>query len=386
MQACASARRWKEILQEYNQLEDTYSRKFLNAVSPSKSSSVGRGKGKDAMTWNVLIADYEASLEDRKLMTLLWPHVREMGYAKNERDVCVGYFAANVVLGLVSHVSVFEEDKLMSTLRKQDQKRATTQCRSQLKSLNLPSSVEDVANRLQTMIDGIETTFKTIIEMEERKSKAIQTPRKGKGRVALHRGVKSTPSKMPLKKMSSQGLVKESPLKRPREEAEDTNETEVRVLPTPKRVRIDSSIRSEIWVIEESEVGDAPPTSEAEVECVVQFPLFGTGGSNASTIADLPDEDAEEDKDMDAMEVDEPIAPSKRTVLAQAQETSRRRSKPQPKREVLEDVEGMDWPTLAAYRKRLIDARSQNRDTTVLSRERWRPVFPDREFWDKVAV
>ena len=47
--------------------------------------------------------------EDRKLLALLWPHVREMGHAKDDRTICVGYFAANVVLGLVSRISGLRE-------------------------------------------------------------------------------------------------------------------------------------------------------------------------------------------------------------------------------------------------------------------------------------
>ena len=105
-QACAHAQRWKTILKEYKRLENAYSRKFPNTVSPSKSTGAGRGKGKGPLTWDVLMADYEESAEDRRLLTLLWPHVREMGYAKDDRAVCVGYFAANVVLGLVSSASV----------------------------------------------------------------------------------------------------------------------------------------------------------------------------------------------------------------------------------------------------------------------------------------
>jgi hypothetical protein len=80
-------------------------RKFPDAVSPSKSIGPGHRKAKTALTWDALMADYEAPAEDRKLLKLLWPHVREMGYAKDDRIVCVSYFAANVVLGLVSHVS-----------------------------------------------------------------------------------------------------------------------------------------------------------------------------------------------------------------------------------------------------------------------------------------
>jgi len=55
------------------------------------------------------MADYEVPAKDRKLLALLWPHVHEMGYAKDDRTICVGYFAANVVLGLVSRVSGFEK-------------------------------------------------------------------------------------------------------------------------------------------------------------------------------------------------------------------------------------------------------------------------------------
>lgn len=221
--------------------------------------------------------------------------------------------------------------------------------------------------------------------MEERKNKIAQTPSKGKGRVALPLGVKSTPSKTPLKKAESRALVKESPLKRRREDAEDKAEMEERVLPTPKRVRIDSSIGSESSVIEESDIADAPPSSEADVESMVRFPFFEIGHGNASIIADLPDEDGEEGGSMDAMEVDELVTPSKRKVLAQ-QERSSPKSQLEPRREVLEDVEEMDWSTLAAYRMRLVGARSNGRDMTELSRARWRPVFPDREFWDEMAV
>ena len=258
----------------------------------------------------------------------------------------------------------------------QDQKRATTQCKAYLKLLDLSSDAQ-VANRLQTMLDGIEPTFKTIIGGEERQSKVAQTPSKGKGRVALSLGVKSTPGKTPLRKTRN---VKESPLKRPREETEDKAKMEDSV---PKRVRIDSSIGSETSVVEESDFAEAVPSSEAEVESIVRFHLFGIGRGNASTIADLPDEDAEGDGSTDAMEVDEPITPSKRRVFAQQERNRPRSKKPE---ELLEDVEEMDWPTLAAYRKRLIDARSKGRDTTELSRARWRPVFPDRKSWGEVAA
>ncbi len=54
--------------------------------------------------------------EDRKLLALLWPHVREMGYGKDDRTICVGYFAANVVLGLVSHIYSFKEETLTCVL------------------------------------------------------------------------------------------------------------------------------------------------------------------------------------------------------------------------------------------------------------------------------
>lgn len=257
------------------------------------------------------------------------------------------------------------------------------QCTSHLSLLNLPLDAKDVANRLQTILDAIGPTFETIIDVEERKKKVTQTPSKGKGRMALALGVNSAPNKTPLKKTESQVLLQKSSLKRRREDAEDKTEMEERVLPTPKRVRIDPSMRSESSVIEESDIADAPPSSEAEVESVVRFPSFNIGRSNASIIADLPDEDAEEDASMDAMEVDEPITPSKRKVPAQ-QEKKPLKSKPEPRREVLEDVEEMDWSTLAAYRKRLIGRRSDGRDMTELSRARWRPVFPDREFWDGV--
>jgi hypothetical protein len=244
----------------------------------------------------------------------------------------------------------------------------------------------DVANRLQTILDGIGPTFKTIIEVEERRNKVAQTPRRGQSRVALPLGAKSTPGKTPLKKTRSQGLVKVSPLKRPREEVEDTIEVEDRALPTPKRARLDSLIGSEISVIEESDFAEGLPSSETEVESILRSTglLIGIGRGNASTIEDLPDENAEEDGGMDAMEVDEAITRSRIWVGAQ-QESGRLRSKPEPS-EVPEDVQGMDWPTLAAYRKQLIDARRNERDTTELSRARWRPVFADREFWDKVAV
>lgn len=237
-------------------------------------------------------------------------------------------------------------------------------------------------NRLQNILDAIEPTFETIIEVEERKNRVTQTPSKGKGRAGLTLGVKSTPSKAPLRKTESQALMRESPLKRRREDAEDKAEMEERVLPTPKRVRIDFSLGSESSVIEESDIADAPPSSEAEVESMVQFPFFKIGRGNASIIGDLPDEDAEEDGGVDAMEVDEPITPSKRKVLAQ-QERSLLESKPETRREVLEDVEEMDWSTLAAYRKRLIGVRSNGRDMTELSRARWRPVFADRDFWER---
>jgi hypothetical protein len=263
-----------------------------------------------------------------------------------------------------------QEDTLTRILCEQNQKRAVVQCRGDLKSLKLPSYAEDVANRLQTVLDAIEPTFKTIIEMEERKDKVAQTPSKGKGRRALPLGVKSTPSKTSLRKMSSQRLVEGSPLKRPREESVEFEE---KVLPTPKRVRVDPSIGSQFSVVEESDIGDAPPSSEAEVESIVRYPAFGNGRGNAPTITDLPDEDAEGDEGMDAMEMDEPFRPSKRQVPSQLEED-------------VEDVEKMDWPTLAAYRKRLIAARSTGRDRTELSRPRWRPVFADREYWGVVAV
>lgn len=209
--------------------------------------------------------------------------------------------------------------------------------------------------------------------MEERKDKIAKTPGKGKGRVGLPRGVESTPTKAPLKTARSQRLVKESPLKRSREEAEGDTERDERVLPTPKRVRVDPSTRSEISVIEESDLAEAPPSSEAEVESIVQI-RFGRG--NASTIADLPGGDAEGDGGMDGVEVDEPIIPLKRRALAQR----RRLSKPEPA------VEEMDWSALSAYRRRLMEARSsKGRDTTEFSRARSRPVFADRRFWE-VAV
>ena len=325
------------------------------------------------------MADYETPAEDRKLLALLWPHVREMGHAKDDRAICVGYFAANVVLGLVSRVLAFEEDTPTCLLHGQDQNRAATQCKGHLKSLNLPLDAKEVANRLQIILNGIGPTFGTIIEMEERKSKIAQTPGKGKGkgRVGLPLGVKSTPSKTPLRTARSQGLVKESSLKRPREAVEMDN----RALRTPKRMRVDLTTRSETSVVEESDIAEAPPSSKAEVESI-EFPLIGRG--DPSTIADLPDEDAEEDGGMDAMEVDKPIIRSKRMVLAQ-QEWGRRRSKPESRRGGLEEVEEMDWPTLAAHRRRLMKARSRGRDTTELSRVRWRPVFPDRKFWEVAA-
>jgi hypothetical protein len=214
--------------------------------------------------------------------------------------------------------------------------------------------------------------------MEERKNRIAQTPGKGKGRAGLPLGVKSTPSKTPMRTTRSERLMKDSPLKRPREEAKDDTEMDDKVLPTPKRVRVDSSTRSEFSVIEESDIAATRPSSVAEVESIVQSPLFGISRSNASTIADLADEATE------AMEVDWPIFPLKRKALGQ-QERSRHRSKPEPEParnevEVLEAVEEMDWPALAAYRRRLIEARSKGRDMTELSRARWRPVFPDRTF------
>lgn len=115
-QACAQAHRWKAILKEYNQLEGAYSRKFPDTVSPLKPAGAGRGKGKGGLTWDALMADYEVPAEDRKLLALLWPHVREMGHAKDDWTICVGYFAANVVLGLVSRISGFEEDTLTCLL------------------------------------------------------------------------------------------------------------------------------------------------------------------------------------------------------------------------------------------------------------------------------
>ena len=106
-QACAQAHRWRAILKEYNQLEGAYSRKFPDAVSPSKPTGAGRVKGKGALTWDALMADYAMPAEDRKLLALLWPHAREMGHAKDDRTICVGYFAANVILGLVGHIPGF---------------------------------------------------------------------------------------------------------------------------------------------------------------------------------------------------------------------------------------------------------------------------------------
>ena len=208
--------------------------------------------------------------------------------------------------------------------------------------------------------------------MEERKDKIAKTPGKGKGRVGLPRGVKSTPTKAPLKTARSQELVKELPLKRPREEAEGDTERDERALPTPKRARVDSSTRSEASVIAESDLAEGSPSSEAEVDSIVQVPV---GRRKASTIANLPDEGAEVDGGMDGMEVDEPIIPMKRKALARR----RRISKPSPA------VEEMDWSALSAYRRRLMEARSKDRDTTELSRPRSRPVFPDRQFWE-VAV
>ena len=226
--------------------------------------------------------------------------------------------------------------------------------------------------------------------MEERKDKIAKTPGKGKGRVGLPRGVKSTPSKAPLKTTRSQRVVKESPLKRLREETEGDAETDERVQPTPKRMRVDSSTRSESSVIEESDLAEAPPSSEAEVENIVQI---RTGRGNASTtVVDLADEDGEGDGGMDAMEVDEPIIPLKRKALTRTRQgRGRHISKPEsrPRRSVEavrgEAVEEMDWPRLASYRRRLIEARSKDRDTTELSRARTRPVFPDRKYWG-VAV
>ena len=222
--------------------------------------------------------------------------------------------------------------------------------------------------------------------MEERKNKIAQTPGKGKGRVGLPLGVKSTPSKTPLKTTRSERLMKDLPHKRPREKAEDDLEIDDRVLPTPKRARVDSSTRSEFSVIEESDIAATRPSSWADVESIVQTPLSEIGRSNASTIVDIRDEGMDA---MDAMEVDEPIIPLKRKAITQ-QEWSRRRSKPEPEPRhevgVLEEkVEGMDWLALATYRRRWMDARSKNRDMTELSRARWRPVFPDRTFWE-VAV
>lgn len=322
------------------------------------------------------MADYEVPAEDRKLLALLWPHVREMGHAKDDRTVCVGYFAANVVLGLVSRLSGFEKAMLPWTLHGQDQKRAVTQCKAHLKSLNLPSDTE-VSKRLQIILDRIGPTFHTIIEMEDRKNKIAQTPGKGKGRVGLPLGVKRTPSKTPLKTTRSQGLVKELPLKRPREGASDDNEIGDSVLPMPKRVRVDSSTRSELSVIEESDIAEAPPSSKAEVESIVQFPLFGIGRGNSSAPSDLSDEGAEEGGGMDGMEVDEPIIRVKRMALGRLRQEV----------EVLEEeeVEEMGWPVLAAYRRRLTEASSKDRDMTEHSRARWRPVFADRTFWE-VAV
>ncbi len=232
------------------------------------------------------------------------------------------------------------------------------------------------------ILDEIGPTLETIIKMEERKDKIAKTPGKGKGRVGLPRGVKSTPTKAPLKTTRSQRLVKELPLKRAREEAEGDTERDERELPTPKRVRVDSSTRSEFSVIEESDLAEAPSSSEAEVESIVQ--TLGIGRGNATTIADLPDEGTEGDGGMDGMEVDEPIIPLKRKALAR-QEWGRRISKPEPESSREEAVEEMDWPTLAAYRRRLMEKRSQDRDTTELSRARSRPVFPDRKIWE-VAV
>lgn len=95
--------RWKAILKEYNQLEDAYSRKFPH---PSKFTGAGRDKRKGALTWDALIAEYETSADDRKFLLLLWPHVREKGYAEDDRAICVSYFAANVILGLVSRTPI----------------------------------------------------------------------------------------------------------------------------------------------------------------------------------------------------------------------------------------------------------------------------------------
>lgn len=240
-----------------------------------------------------------------------------------------------------------------------------------------------MSNRLQNILDEIGPTFETIVEMEKRKDKIAKTPGKGKGRVGLPRGVKSMPTIPPLKTTRSQRVVKELPLKRPREEAEETDD---RVLPTPKRMKVDSSTRSESSVIEESDLVEAPPSSsEAEVENIVQIRI-GRGN------ADLGDEGGEGNGDMDAMEVDEPIIPLKRKALTRTrQERSRGISKPErrPRRLVEavrgEGVEEMDWPRLAGYRRRLIEARSKERDMTELSRARTRPVFADRKYWE-VAV
>lgn len=95
--------RWKAILKEYNQLEGAYLRKFPR---PSKSTGAGRDKRQGALTWDTLIADYEPSADDRKFLLLIWPHVRGKGYAKDDRAICVSYFAANVILGLVSRTRV----------------------------------------------------------------------------------------------------------------------------------------------------------------------------------------------------------------------------------------------------------------------------------------
>lgn len=327
------------------------------------------------------MADYEVPAEDRKLLVLLWPHVRKMGHTKDDRTICVGYFAANVVLGLVSHLSGFEKAMLTWPLHGQDQKRAVTQCKAHLKSLNLslPSDAE-VSKRLQTILDEIGPTFHTIINMEDRKNKIAQTSGKGKGRVGLPLGVKRTPSKTPLKTTRSQGLVKELPLKRPREGASDDTEIGDSVLPTPKRVRVDPSTRSELSVIGESDIAEDPPSSEAEVESIVQFPSFGIGRGSSSAPSDLPDEGADEGGSMDGMEMDEPIIPLKRKALA-----GLRQGVEVLEEEEVEEVEEMDWPVLAAYRRRLTEASSKDRDMTEHSRARWRPVFTDRTFWE-VAV
>jgi len=49
------------------------------------------------------MADYEMWVEDRKLLTLLWPHVREMGYAKLLLDI---YIHGYIVIPCLSRISI----------------------------------------------------------------------------------------------------------------------------------------------------------------------------------------------------------------------------------------------------------------------------------------